>query len=215
MSSNALYRLAGIALLIGGLAAAIGFGLPPYTESVASLQDPMTYITSTAICLGSMLILLGLPAVLLRQNSKGGVLGFIGFLCVAYVILLTGVIQSFITVTVVNAMAQDPKTAAFGLTPPPNFTPFFSVVMLAVIIGPITLGIATLRAKAFPSWVAWLFFLVVVAGLAQFLPFYPVYLQNVAPVLANLAVAGFGIGLLMPQRAAMAQDVVARVGAAA
>ena len=217
MTSTTSYRLSGVALLIGGILTAIGYSLPPYLSDndPSALTSPWALISSLITLFGSLLVLLGLPGIYTRQAGRAGILGLLGFLSVWYVILLSGVIQSFISVTIVQELATNPATRLLAATPPPAFRPFFLVALLAQTLGILVLAIATLRAAVFPRWSAWMLIASLVVVLIGFLPFYPPFLQNLAPVIGNLALAGFGYALLPPQRRESTQDVPAGAGAEA
>ncbi len=217
MSSHTSYRLSGVVLLIGGILTAVGYSLPPYLSDTdpRALTSPWILISSLITLFGSLLVLLGLPGIYTRQAGRAGILGLLGFLSAWYIILLSGVLQSFISVTIVPELAANPATRLLAATPPPAFGPFFLIAMLAQIVGIPVLAIATLRARVFPRWPAWLLLVTLVAGLANFLPFYPPFLQNLAPVIGNLAFAGFGYALLSPQRGEAVQSVSAGTAAEA
>ncbi len=69
MSSQLLYRLSGLALIVGSLLYAVS---SPYL-------DPL-HLSMVAIGLaGSYLIVLGLPGLYIRQAGKAGILGLISF----------------------------------------------------------------------------------------------------------------------------------------
>lgn len=217
MSTNTSYRLSGTVLLIGGLLAAIGFFLQAFGNENDSriLTSLPVVIGSLITLLGSMLVLLGLPGIYARQAVRAGVLGLLGFLFAWYVILLTGVIQSFLSVVIVPELATNPATRSLAITLPPAFRPFFFVALLSEVLGPILLAIATLRARVFPRWTAWMLIATLVAGVVSFVPFLPPALGNLAAIIANLALAGFGYALLWPGRREFVQPTPARAQAEA
>jgi len=208
MSSTTSYRLSGVALLIGGILTAVGYSLPPYLSDhdPSALTSPWVLISSLITLFGALLVLLGLPGIYTRQAGRAGILGLLGFLSICYITLLSGVIQSFISVTIVPELAANPATRLLAATPPPAFGPFFLVALLAQTLGILLLAIATLRARVFPRWIAWMLIATLVVGVLNFLPFYPSFLQNLAPVIGNLALAGFGYALLLPQRSEAVQS---------
>jgi hypothetical protein len=156
MSSTTSYRLSGVALLIGGILTAVGYSLPPYLSDhdPSALTSPWVLISSLITLFGALIVLLGLPGIYTRQAGRAGILGLLGFLSIWYITLLSGVIQSFISVTIVPELAANPATRLLAATPPPAFGPFFLVALLAQTLGILLLAIATLRARVFPRWIA-------------------------------------------------------------
>src|SRR5450631_911319 len=96
MSSRTLYRLSGGTLIIGSLliliSSVVGAILFPGHSSTQSqvLSLPWPLITLVTL-IGSLLFVSGLPGLYLRQASRAGVLGFVGFILLFFAILLEGV----------------------------------------------------------------------------------------------------------------------------
>ena len=108
-----------------------------------------------------------------------------------------------------------PQSVAIALTPPPAWTPFFLVSLVGQVLGILLLAIATLRARVFPRWTAWLLIATLVVGVVSFVPFIPEALSNLAAIIASVAVAGFGYALLWPDRLERTQPALASVEAEA
>ena len=83
------------------------------------------------------------------------------------------------------------------------------------VLGVLLLAIATLRARVFPRWIAWLLIATLVLGVVSFVPFFPQALSNLTPIIANVAIAGFGYALLWPGRLEHTQPAPASVEAEA
>jgi hypothetical protein len=126
----------------------------------------------------------------------------LGFLFIWYVTLYQGVIIPFTSVTIISQITAHivPQSVAIALTPPPAWTPFFLVSLVGQVVGILLLAIATLRARVFPRWTAWLLIATLVVGVVSFVPFFPQALSNLAVIIASVAVAGFGYALLWPER---------------
>jgi len=206
MSSTTSYRLSGIALIIGSVLAAIYYLCQSFLNGndLATITSPLSLYSSIIGFIGSMLVLLGLPGIYARQAGRAGILGLLGFLFIWYVTLFQGVIVPFTTVTSISQITAHiaPQSAAVALatTTPPSWTPFFLVSLVGQALGILLLAIATLRARVFPRWTAWLLIATLVLSVVSFVPFFPSALSNLAPIIASVAIAGFGYSLLWPER---------------
>jgi len=218
MSSSTSYRLSGIALIVGSVLSVIYYVSQAFINGndLTQLAGPLSVYGSLIGFIGSLLVLLGLPGMYVRQAQRAGILGLLGFLFVSYIIVLQGVIVPFTSVTIVPTLVNHPATrsllndqSAF------SFGPFFLVSTVAQTVGILLLAIATLRAKVFPRWIGWLFIATLVLGVVSFLPFVPNFLGNLAPVLGSVAIAGVGYALLSPERLEHMQPATASTAAAA
>lgn len=213
MSANTSYRLSGIALLGGGILSVVYY----ITQSLGSDTDIHTLTSSLFLLssiigfVGSLLILLGLPGMYARQAKQAGILGLLGFLGLAYVILMQGVLVPFTSITIVPFLASssNPALQELATTAPPAMDPFFLLSMVGQVLGVLLLAIATLRARVFPRWIGWLLIATLLVTLLSFLPFFPPMLGNLTPVIASVALAGFGLALLPSQREEAAQPASA------
>jgi hypothetical protein len=121
MSSQNLLRLSGIALLAGGPVYIIFDVLNIFTSQGSDAPPPYAAIFGL---IGSMLLIMGMPGFLVRQATKVGILGLIGwivFLCSA--LLGTGLL---LNATVFFPL--DPQMAQNG--PPP--APFFALLLTMI-----------------------------------------------------------------------------------
>jgi len=172
MSSTQLYRLSGISLLLGALVSVIAgvmtlFFNHNYTASLSTFQSPLwsTYYSLFFVALA--LILLGLPALYLRQaGRRGGVLGLVGvFLIVLGNFLLMAMIGYFVSILpLLAAKAPQVINAAFES----GFGIFPLGGTAFGLIGLILLGIALIRARVFPPFVGILLIASVVLSLVAF-----------------------------------------------
>lgn len=209
MSSTTSYRLSGVALIVGSALSIIYLliqGVFLTGSDLATITGSLSLISSVIGFVGSVLVLLGLPGMYVRQVGRAGLLGLLGFLFIWYVTLYQGVIIPFTSVTIISQMTAHlvPSSVAVATTPPPAWAPFFIVSMVGQVLGILLLAIATLRARVFPRWTAWLLIASLVVGVVSFVPFFPGALSNLAAIVASVAMAGFGFALLSPgQRASM------------
>jgi hypothetical protein len=172
MSSTTLYRLSGIVLLLGAVLSVIAgiltfFVDTSYTASLSTFRSPLwsTYYSLFFVALA--LILLGLPALYLRQaGRRGGVLGLVGvFLIVLGNFLLMAMIGYFVSILpLLAAKAPQVINAAFES----GFGIFPLGGTAFGLIGLILLGIALIRSRVFPPFVGILLIASVVLSLVAF-----------------------------------------------
>jgi hypothetical protein len=218
MSSTTSYRLSAIALILGSVLAFIysvsqAFINGPFPEALAS---PVAVIGSLVGFIGSVLVLLGLPGMYTRQAKQAGILGLLGFLLIWYVTLFHGVLIPFTSVTIVPMLVTDPATRhLLAAGPLASFDLFNYVSIVGETVGILLLAIATLRARVFPRWNAWLLIATLVLNIVSFVPFFPDALGNMAAQIGYVALAGFGYALLSLERRASveAQPSSAEAGA--
>ena len=165
MSSTQLFRLSGISLLLGAAVNVIAGVMTLFLDSSLSaspttIQSPLWSTFWSLAFVGIVLLLLGFPALYLRQvGERGGVVGLIGVFLVALGSFL-GMATTAYCVSIAPLLAAkapnlinagyETSLAVFGI----------SATVLG-IIGPLLLGIAVIRAKVFPLLVG---LLLMVAG---------------------------------------------------
>jgi hypothetical protein len=178
-------RWSGILLIAG--AALLGLAI-----IVISLKpvmgQPLSQGASLLLLLSSILLLLSLPAMYARQANAAGWLGLTGH----------GLLQTGILVLVLSAA---PTLLFPSLKPTPGENIVFFLLAIALTLGLLLTGIATLRAGIFPRW-AGILLLAATAGfffvffVAEFLP--PVAGQlgsAIFGILLSLALAWIGVAL--------------------
>jgi hypothetical protein len=191
MSFTSVYRLSGIALLIGGALAACGVIGQAFDDNPLS---PLWMPVSLAIAIGLLLVLLGLPAVYARQVRRAGMLGLIGFILFFLACVQFGGGSGLTDIVLLPLVTQ---LSPGGLNSPPlTFILFFLVAKLLIVIGSIVFGIATLRAAVLPKGSAILLLvgsvLFIVGGRIHVIP----YLDFFGEILFFLSFAWFGFALL-------------------
>jgi hypothetical protein len=141
MSSQLLYRLSGLALIIGSIFYAVS----------SPFLDPLHLPADAVGLAGSYLIVLGLPGLYIRQADKAGILGLIGFVCLFVSLIELSVVEYTYVVTV--------PITALQLPPPLPFNVPFPIFLL---LGMVVFGIATIRAGVLSRVVGIAFFVNVV-----------------------------------------------------
>lgn len=198
MSSRTLYRLSGGTLIVGSLLIAIssivGAILFPGHSSTQEQVLSSTWTLVTLITLiGSLLFVIGLPGVYLRQAGRAGVLGLVGFILLFFAILLEGATFSSIQATILPFLAQKAPQFLAGNSLPVGVFLLLIVSGLMQMIGSILLGIATMRAHVFPRWAG---ILLIVSGIIFLLtiPSLPSPLGDIIEVASFITLAGAFIG---------------------
>lgn len=169
MSSTTLYRASGLALLLGALLGIIGNIL---SSVLFPGNDPHQYLTvfwvivTLVSFLGSLLLLLGLPAIAVRQTPRAGWLGFIGFI-LTFIGGFLFTSFSVVSLLVLPWLAQAAPKLAAGNGPPASFL-FFLVAGVLFALGGILLGIAVMRAGILPRWAGLILLIGAVLNLVTF-----------------------------------------------
>lgn len=174
--SELVYRWSGILLTAGaGL-----LGIAIVIISLTPVMDqPLSPSASLLLLLASILLLLSLPAMYARQANAAGWLGLAG-----HALLQSGV------VFMVMISATPILYPSFNTAPGESVVAF--VLGIALTLGLLLTGIATIRAQVFPRW-AGILLLLAMAGfffdffVAEFLP----------PVAGQVGSAAFGIVLAL------------------
>jgi hypothetical protein len=149
MSSVTLYRASGLALLLGTVLVVIGLPL-----SFAFMPDSPLALAMIGVWTGGIvLVQLGLPGIAVRQASRAGWLGVVGFL-----LLFSGgfLLASFFAVLDLTIFPwldfRAPLLSAQFFTANPAVHVYLVVVSVLFGLGGVLLGIATMRAGVFPRW---------------------------------------------------------------
>ena len=214
ISSAMLYRLSGLALLVGAL---LSISVDIAEDLFISVEDPHQVLSASWLTvmllstLSSVLIVGGLPGILVRQRAQAGWLGLLG--CV--LTLVSGILLTGLTITRLLTTPYLAATAPQLLTegsPPASFVTYTLVATLLVVVGATLLGIATMRAGVFPRWAGLLLIVGVALNLAQFVPLPNLMLgifDKMADVLVSLGLGWMGFALLARSEATLVQPPVA------
>ncbi len=218
MLSSTLYRLSGIALVVGGAISAVfsvistvAFPSPNGFDAKVVTGAPWQIVTLLTV-IGGVLILLGFPAAYVRQAKETRVLGLIGFILLYLAVLMVGVIFEMTVLLIIPYLATAaPKLLGSNSGPPALFV-FFIAWALFTTVGAILFSIATLRARVLPRMAAIVLLVAMVVNLVDFAPLpglLGVILSAAGGVLFYLALAWFGFGLLSERVQAPALVVAA------
>lgn len=209
MTSQTLYRLSGGVLVVGALFTMSGLLLHPSGNTPVNYLSPIWLPANLLILVGALLAALGLPGTYARQAERAGKLGLIGLTLTFFVVLLFDVALGAIETFLFPALAAHEATRSLLAGPlPAPYGRLILVALLLELVGPILLGIATLRAKVFPSWTGWLLIATPVLVLIGFFVTLPGPLAQLDAVVLNLALAGMGLSLLARRETTKVQPAV-------
>jgi hypothetical protein len=168
VSSSNLLRLSGLAAVVAGALLLVGDLLSLATESENLSESATTApfaLTFLLYLIGSVLLLVGLVGLYVRQSEASGVLGLVGF-AVAFLgsALVLGAVwaQLFIAPFLAN-MAP----AALDAEPTGTLAVGFTLTFALSSLGWLLFGLAALRARVYPRAAA---IALMVGAVISFLP---------------------------------------------
>ena len=194
-------RTAGFALLIGAVLTFVGSLAEIPADGVGSFNRPAWILIHLLVVLGTAAILLGLPALYLKQAHGVGVVGLLGFALVFLGFLGIGFFVATAQ-TVLLPWVYDKASCTLGChllntsDGPPLFGWFSLIESLATFVGLILAGVSTARASIFPASTGYaLAFAGVLAIPLAFITVAPI-LAVVPLLLALIAVSWMAVTLI-------------------
>lgn len=175
-------RLAGALLLAGAILTLVGIVAAIPADGVGSFNRPAWIVIHLLVLIGAAFLLLGLPAIYLRQAAGVGSIGLFGFALVFIGFLGIGFFVAAAQ-TVLLPWVYDRASCTLGChllsttDGPPLYFWFSLVEALATFVGLILLGLATARAGIFPAIAG---YLLTIAGILAI----PLAFVSVAPIVA-------------------------------
>lgn len=170
MSSTTLYRMSGLALVLGAILGILGNVLGNVLYPNNNLQQynsPLWLVISLVTVIGLLLLVVGLPGIAVRQADRAGRLGFIGFV-LTWIGVFLETSLFLILLLVLPWLAQvAPKLAGSNNGPPSLFIAFL-VGTILLTLGGILLGIATMRARILPRWAGLMLIIGAVLNIVDF-----------------------------------------------
>lgn len=214
MRAVTLYRLSGLAVLIGMTIDGIASVLYSRAGGVALYLDPLVPADDLAKLLGSLIFLIGLPGLYAFQAARAGRLGLAGFVLSFFGLAMLEVSTEALFAFAGPALAAHHQTRfllAGGLDENvgSGFTIYFGLAYVVVVAGFISFGIATFQARVYPRWTGPVIAIgsaaaIVMAPLA-FVPTGPFRLDRIGVLAASFAFAWCGWHLLRHPAAASAE----------
>ena len=211
MRAVTLYRLSGLAVLIGMTIDGIASVLYSRAGGVALYRDPLVPADDLAKLFGSLIFLIGLPGLYAFQAGRAGRLGLAGFVLSFFGLAILEVSTEALFAFAGPVLAAHHQTRfllAGGLEANlgGGFTVYFGLSYVVVVAGFISFGIATFRARVYPRWSGPVMAIgsaaaIVMAPLAV-VPTGPFRLDRIAVLAASSAFAWSGWHLLRHPAAA-------------
>ena len=155
MSTVTLFRLSGLAVIIGMTVFGLGSFLTPRDTGVTGALDPLVPPDDLAKLFGSLIFLIGLPGLYAFQASRAGWLGLAGFLLTFFGLAILEVSTEVVFAFIAPVLAAHAETRfllrdqnALGQ----GFAIYFFPSIFGTLLGFISFGIATFRARVYPRW---------------------------------------------------------------
>lgn len=207
MTPGSLVKLGGIALLLSGIMATVGFSVHPHDPEGSSRA--LWLGAHVLVMAGSVLNLLGLVGLYLVSAARLGLVGLLGFLlaAVSLVLYFGKLYWSAFLYPLVSARDAD-FIRSHGLNP--GSDPVDPVVRVVFSLGPILfasgyalLGLGLVRVRAYPAPA--LGALVVGALAVGLWPLLPGVVQHLSGVVSLIYTAGVGwIGVVLARKRGLA-----------
>ena len=214
ITTTTLTRAAGVAAAVGGLLY-IGVQVRHPNLDLALITTTEWKVRQTMKVLFASLSLAGITGMYLRQVTRVGVLGLIGYLTLATGFLamvgveLIGLVvvpaiattsPGYVSDVLAVAVPGGHATGDLGL-----IQPLISLMGIGFLAGSVLFGIALFRANVLARWAAALLAVGAVATLA--IPLVPQVNFRLFAIPTGIALVGLGHSLWRDQRAPVAQTV--------
>ena len=171
MNQAQLFRLSGIALVVGAvlsiISTVVSGALFPNSNDLAVATNPLNIGNGIVGSIGTFLALLGLPGLYLRRAEDGGVMWLLGVVLIALTGVVFGVFLGLTSALVFPALATQ-APALLNEGPPPSFFAVFIVGGLANLVGAVLMGLPMLTRHIYPRWCGWLMMVEAVFAAASF-----------------------------------------------
>lgn len=160
MTSAQLFRISGLALLVGAVAFTVHIVLRSVITAgpdTATFAKEGLWVPINALgAMGAVLVLLGLPAMYARMAGPTGLLGLVGVVLIALAWLFFGVFLSLFSVLVAPWLAYKAPSLLAASTPiPAGFIIAFIAGLVAEFLGTVLLAIPFIRGRAQPRWIGY------------------------------------------------------------
>lgn len=202
MSSATLYRVSGLALLLGAMLTII-----PNILFFVFTSGTLALVLTWAFASGTVLLLLGLPGIVARQASRAGWLGVVGFLLMFLSWFLLAGFTDVIRLTIFPWLADHAPQVGTQLFSTDLALSVYTNAQLALfVLGGILLGIGTMRARVFSRWAG---LLLIVGAVLDPVGFVSGIAGTVAPMLLSLGLGWMGYALLTAKGEVVPQPALA------
>ena len=214
ITTTTLTRAAGVAAAVGGLLY-IGVQVRHPNLDLALITTTEWKVRQTMKVLFASLSLAGITGMYLRQVTRVGVLGLVGYLTLATGFLaMVGVeLVGLVVVPAIAATSPGYVSDVLAVAVPGGHAtgdlgliqPLISLMGIGFLAGSVLFGIALFRANVLARWAAALLAVGAVATLA--IPLVPQVNFRLFAIPTGIALVGLGHSLWRDQRASVAQTV--------
>ena len=218
ITTTTLTRAAGIAAAVGGLLY-IGVQVRHPNLDLALITTTEWKVRQTMKVLFASLSLAGITGIYLRQVTRVGVLGLIGYLTLAtgFLLMLSAEVIGLVVVPTIAGTSPGYVSDVLAVAVPGGHAtgnigligPLSQVAGFAYLAGGLIFGIALYRANILARWAAALLAVGAVATLA--IPLVPQVNFRLFAIPTGVAMAGLGYSLWRDQRAPAARTVPSSV----
>ena len=219
ITTTTLTRAAGVAAVVGGLLY-IGVQIRHPNLDLALVTTTEWKVRQTMKVLFASLSLAGITGMYLRQVTRTGVLGLIGYLTLAtgFLLMLSTEVIGLVVVPTIAGTSPGYVTDVLAVSVPGGHAtgnigligPFSQVAGFGYLAGGLIFGIALFRANILARWAAALLAVGAVATLA--IPLVPQVNFRLFAIPTGVALAGLGYSLWRDQRTPAARTVPSAVG---
>jgi hypothetical protein len=213
-----LTRAAGVAAVVGGLLY-IGVQIKHPNLDLALVTTTEWKVRQTMKVLFTSLSLAGITGMYLRQVTRAGILGLIGYLTLAtgFLLMLSTEVIGLVVVPTIAGTSPGYVSDVLAVSVPGGHAagdlgligPFSQLVGVSYLAGGLLFGIALFRANVLARWAAALLAVGAVATLA--IPLVPQVNFRLFAIPTGVALVGLGYSLWRDQRTAAAQTVPSSV----
>ena len=208
ITTTTLTRAAGVAAVVGGLLY-IGVQIKHPNLDLALISTTEWKVRQTMKVLFASLSLAGITGMYLRQVTRTGVLGLIGYLVLAtgFLTMLSTEVIGLVVVPTIAGTSPGYVTDVLAVSVPGGHAtgdlgligPFSQLVGFSYLAGGLIFGIALFRANILARWAAALLAVGAVATLA--IPLVPQVNFRLFAIPTGVALVGLGHSLWRDQRA--------------
>jgi hypothetical protein len=214
ITTTTLTRAAGVAAAVGGLLY-IGVQVRHPNLDLALITTTEWKVRQTTKVLFASLSLAGITGMYLRQVTRTGVLGLIGYLTLAtgFLLMLSTEVIGLVVVPTIAASSPGYVTDVLAVSVPGGHAtgdlgligPFSQLVGVSYLAGGLVFGIALFRANILARWASALLAVGAVATLT--IPLVPQVNFRLFAIPTGIALIGLGYSLWRDQRTPAARTV--------
>ena len=207
MSGAQLFRLSGLVLVVGAIAALVGNGgtgiLFPDNGNPTYALSPLYVPLNLLALVGTILLLLGLPGLYASRSREAGALGLAGIVLIALTGMMFGIFFGLFAVLFQPFLAARAPELLSG-EPAPGFFPFFILGSVFQVVGSVLFALHMLSGRVRPRWPGYLLVISALLAIGTFLLTDPsssstplsIFLNVASPALLFIVLGWLGYQLL-------------------